>query len=600
MVMRSCRTTDQVDTGKPVRDDPTKPLPSDPTKEPGTQDNPILHIGGTGSSSGIIGEVVELLVILTAKMSPSIVAKAPSFLINVSVGSRSWKEKTTLGHLLRIPYRRPQCLGEYQVKVVGISVKGDVNVEKSLKLSTKFSRYLCISPSNSIFQIPTNTIAGLPCLGTVVLKDHLGNICEGYDDRDFLDVKLLEADNDDISLPRLALRKNGYQLHIPPLKLDVYSFSAFMDGISIGTTKVTTSAVLDVDQVIVGGEGLCPGPAGTTTSIEIRARDTTGGQYLENTVIDGTLVVGNVQTPLKSIYDKVAGKSTMTYTRPVEQVDYSVKIFVDDREIPDSPFQIATGAAAVQQDLTKTQLLLHSGRGATKQIIRLVSFDNKGNRWRKSCQTLAGRIVVCTNYTNSAEKLSFNKIADLGDGTYDIEATLKENMDYTVIVVAPDGTPLKWDTEQRISNGAPLEVLYASGNGLQTGFESSPAVIEVKGVSLAGEETILHDDELEVSLVQVNRLGTVEAIPYRIKNAVISYTRPKTFYQSDDNSALDDAIDTCTDLLQGGRGIWFTLPCSHCPLVSGRSSCIDRFCAVQVRCVGRNEGYSNWKVRHLR
>lgn len=530
--------------GQPAKDDPKKPLPLDPSDP--SKKAKALQIGGTGSASGTIGEVVEFLVTYKPKEDPETPTQV--YTLIVKIDAKEFKADKKPGRLMRLAYRRPQESRDYKIQITAKNSAGDVMVQKTLTLTTYFSRYNCISASNSKFTLPPSTIAGLPFLGTIVLKDSNGNVCDGYDDRDLLDIKLLGEDKDQINLPRLALRQNGYQLHVPPLKPQKYSFSVGVNGYDIGKIDVAPSAILDVSGTVAGGPGLCSGGSGETVSFEVRPRDTTGKPTLEGVTVDGRLFVGAESLTMSPVYDKSLAKVTFTYDRPSVEKVYKMRLFVNDQEIPGSPFDLSSNQDFDRIDLSKTEIAFQTTPGSNKQIVKIVSYDSKDKPWRDSNKDLANAELVCTNTANPAVSETFGPIIDGNDGTYTVEVDVNKNTEYDAKLNPRDNlNSLSSITPQKIYYGAPVEVIYATGNGLQTGNELTLATIEVKGFSLAGRESILLDQKLDVILVTVSKRGTIEVVPYRIKNGIIAFTRPRTYYQGDDDEegrfALDHAVD---------------------------------------------------------
>lgn len=153
----------------------------------------------------------------------------------------------------RVPWKRPlrSQTESYCVSLTSSTNGADPPIALAWDVDVTSTRQESLSPDKTLFEIPETLFAGTNDLGYIFLKDAKGNIRQGTDDMDLIQVQInneVEAD--------LVLLHNSYRINAAtPLRIGTYEIRVSI----MGTEKVFHTRVIPPRGLDIYGSGLCNG-----------------------------------------------------------------------------------------------------------------------------------------------------------------------------------------------------------------------------------------------------------------------------------------------------------------------------------------------------
>ncbi|RLL96751.1 hypothetical protein CFD26_104936 [Aspergillus turcosus] len=521
---------------KDKHDDPGKPVGADDPEDPSTTGHGHkegLEIRGTGSSSGVCSEAVELFVVAYPKTpsAPDSVEEV-SFDVSVSMGGELISMKQVrAGYPIRFAYRRPATEGEYHIKVSAKSSANEAFV-KELLLSARKHREECISEPQCRVLLPVSITAGVPFSATLVLKDIHGNVIDGYDDRKLL-VLNLDANKKG---PEMFVRRNGYILHFPALAKGKHSFIAMVDNRQTNTFEIEAVARFDASTASLRGNGVCSGMMGQEGDILVKCLDFTG-EVLEDAAVSIVMTSQGIASMIESRFYKEQGVYQATVQRPTTYGEYQLAITVNGQSVGGSHLTLKAHDLI---DIQRTRISIVDSEPTQKSQTAVVeTFDFVGSRWRLASATFTVARLICTDEA-AGEQVVYTGLQDMQDGTYHIDVELQRDHALLLSLALPDG---------RKSSGQVISIpdrtlattFFASGHGLQSGHEGTVAVVDLFGFNALGQPSVLKERLITATVVQMNPDGTASPIHADIQASKIVYTRPKSLATDDGDKLIQGA-----------------------------------------------------------
>lgn len=260
------------------------------------------------------------------------------------------------------------------------------------------------------------------------------------------------------------------------------------------------------------------------------------------------LKVGQVEHGITLLPVESAGRSTTytgKYTRPPIG-DYEISIFINEIPSADSPFKLKVTEAPVTFDLSKSKINIPQPRVAVgdKQTLTVDLYDVFGSRWRsEDGDPLEGwQIEATPREEEDRTNIPGMRIgvlqppSDAAHGSSVIkDVSFKFQRIYKLSLYKPgaggeDAKRLQFANEQTyvtVDEPRRLHSLQLSGDGLQTGYESTTAIVNIRALDQYGEEMDLIPENVKYSLVGMDDKRALVNVREGYKDGSFVYVRPK-------------------------------------------------------------------------
>lgn len=258
---------------------------------------------------------------------------------------------------------------------------------------------------------------------------------------------------------------------------------------------------------------------------------------LENAAVSITIKSNGFQTSVPVQYNSSSLWYEATYTRPAKYREDELAIVVNSVKLPSSPYTLM---AHDYVDLKRTRITIQDEQPTGKTQIAVIKiFDVFGSCWRLSNAAFQGVKLHCSR--SGWNPLVYDKLDDNQYETFSSKVRLKRARTYKVRLVLPDGRSI-----DKVSITHPdqtlAKTLFASGNGLQTGNEGKPGVIDLYTFEIDPKAVVIDESKVKASVAIMSVDGKATPIKFTIVDLKIYYTRPAS-RNSAEQAKPADAVD---------------------------------------------------------
>ncbi|KAL7916882.1 hypothetical protein GGI35DRAFT_434205 [Trichoderma velutinum] len=251
---------------------------------------------------------------------------------------------------------------------------------------------------------------------------------------------------------------------------------------------------------------------------------------MDNVAISVIQTVKSKQTVIDVVHcPDQGGVYKAAYSRPEAYGKYELSITINGQPVGESPYKLVAHDFV---DLERIKIRVDDLQPtADVQTVVVEIFDYMGSRWRLSNAAFAGAKLEVTPMPSPSStgdypaqppasvSMLFDTLTDNEDGTYSVPVKLKRETPYTARLVLPDGRATS-KVPATVPDQTLADVVYATGNGLQTGNEGTSAMISIIGLDKKGGPVIVDDAQVSVSI------SATQAVAVKIQDGKAYYLRP--------------------------------------------------------------------------
>jgi hypothetical protein len=348
--------------------------------------------------------------------------------------------------------------------------------------------------ADSVLETINNNVSTGPNTVSVQLYEAGPKQRQGYDDTKAFDVSLKYSDDTPVAVSvDMNKTRDTILLSFDLSKTGKYTLAAKIGGTDIKNSPLTLDAEVrpDLNKCKAYGPGLGSGAAGEKTSFTLLLKDYKGNAVAFDGVRCQALLdlTGAAPQSLTSTPGSETGTLVFSYTRPATVTDYSIRIFVNNELLPDSPIWLNSTAQPVTFSLAQSRVIgpwppCYAGR---ELEARLETYDSSGGQLRTG--GMADAIKVILKQTDGNQTAAPLKLVDHLDGTYSITIPSESVAGkYNLEVTSTEGNTSATNSPLAIELlAAPVFTTFRCyGPGLSTGPAGKATQFFIRGLDQYG------------------------------------------------------------------------------------------------------------------